>query len=688
MNEKEEENPNSNSNKRIACIECRQQKVRCDAHENYPKPCTRCTKKILECVLQPDFKRTSKRRRMVELEQEMQSLRQSVEYQETTKKKIATGSLLELSNTAVHYTHEPEELPAPLFVPKKKEESPQEPMPSSSSSSSSSKTKDEISNIDYNCQPKSLDNVTLNTETIKNLFHEFVTNYHPFLPVVDVPKGPERIYRQCPSLFWTIMAVASRRYDKDAMLMNRLASLLKNILSEVTISPVTRFVSGESNDPNQFNVASVFTVQAFLIYTMWPPLTSSISADSSWNAAGVAIFSGIRVGLHCPGYSRDFSRVKADKQNYPKINEQTKTWLCCNAVSQTVATVFGFPSFTNFDASVTSACAEDSKIDIPESIRQMTIIQQLENEVEKTLNSNTQDPLGLSELSERLSLVQIMSRKMDELEMKIGKMDDYRRYMLLAARVHLMTYYFLDNGGFSTLQLQKGLVQAYNSALALLYHTDEAAKRNSNFMRYLPGIHVQALWQCTAIIIKVYHSSFAEFVDAARGKDLYFKTVHHLSKASILKHDMAYRGAEIMQQVWQLFEDLARREAASSRISIRTRMAASVFFDILWTMREECGIRSVAPAVLKERNTDNTVPNPQPVYDIPQQTNVQSHSQQPHVNQAGGQSGGQAGPNQQQFDMHLESQFNGMFDWDVDVAWRDVDMMMTDLGFHIDDSLA
>jgi transcriptional regulatory protein LEU3 len=665
------------------------------------------------------------------MEREMEDLRRSVESQEHEKRKIVSGSLLDLSSSAVSGTSRTSEYPAPTFIPKS-----YTPAPDMQTAN--------FSDASLVCEPKMLEGLTIGSEAIRDLFLEFVHKYHPFLPVVDVTRGPEEIHRLCPSLFWTIMAVASRRYDKDKELMMKLAPLLKSCLSDITISPITRY--GGGGDKPNFNLASVYSVQAFLIYTFWSPLTSSMVADSSWSSAGIALFNAVRVGLHCPGYAREFGRVKADNPNYPKISEQIRTWTCCNIVSQTVGTVFGFPSFTSFDASVVSACHHDSEMDIPEQIRQMMSIQHLEHEVEKTLNSNLQDPLGLSELSERLSLIQIMARKLDTLELNIGPLDDIRRFGLLAARVHLMTYYMLDREGISTLQQQKGIIQAYNSSLDLIDHAYKASQRNRNFIKYMPGCYVQTLWQCSATITRVYHSEYAEFVDTTAGKEIFTNCVKLISRASILKHDMAYRATEIMQQLWQIYSSLHRRKKATLKLSVRTRMAASIFFDSVWSMREECGgIRSVAPTVLNQRNnpieededsngsrngsmrpklessssnnataTHVTGPSSQQqsntplgAYPQPQQPPVLPSSgylqynamastagpptpalsatrpvipnpnpvAPPPVPVSAGNTSNETSP----------ENFENIFDWDADMVWRDVDLMMADFGFHAEE---
>ena len=107
------------------------------------------------------------------------------------------------------------------------------------------------------CDTKSLDTVTLSPETIKSLYLEYVEHYHPILPVVDVTKGPERIYKLCPALFWVIMFVSLRRFYEDASLLIQLSPLVKSVLAEIMISPITRYNPFEEDEPI-LNVSSVY----------------------------------------------------------------------------------------------------------------------------------------------------------------------------------------------------------------------------------------------------------------------------------------------------------------------------------------------------------------------------------------------------------------------------------------------
>lgn len=734
--------------KRLACVECRQQKVKCDGTEG--ADCSRCKRKGITCVVQKGFKRTYKRAQLASLEGEMQRLKRVLGEQEQVKKShenlASASSLLDLSNSAIHYAvpvgvDEPEDemlpsrehsamaqeapersedlsearnLPSPKFTPATLSASP----------STSPQTAVEIPTC---VKPKCIHDVTLSVQTVNALFREFVDHYHPILPIVTLNGGPEHIYRQCPALFWTIMLVASRRYAQDDQLLLRLTEPVKACLAEVTISPITRYVASNSQVPI-LNIASVHSVQAFLVYTMWPPVTSSLSADSSWNTCGVALFSAIRIGLHCPGYAKDFGRIKTNPL-YPKISEQIRTWIAANVVSQTVATVMGFPAFASFDSSILSACDPSSSVDVSNELKQMCHLAQLDQQIEQTLNSNAKDPLGLSDCSERLSLISIISKRLDRLEATAVSYDPLRKFLFLSVRVRLYVYYFLDNSDFSDIQLQKGLVQLYNASLEFLDHCTAVCNRDRSFIKYLPGVYVQQIWQTLCVIMKIVNSSLAEFIDINSGKKLFDESLQLLERASILKHDMAYRASEITFQLWHLFANLHKSGRTSTRVNIRTRLSASVFFDCLWTMREECGIRSMAPSVLtqpyRRNSSSQTVkslftnipldpkprlatelpihhPQSQSTYPYPANSSAIDSddssssgkkiiplSSSPSENRAKKlrlNSSSSDGKETPEMDTGAWFDTQGMDNWDLDSIFKDVDSIMNDFGFRADEA--
>lgn len=574
--------------RRLACTWCRQQKSKCDARQQYPNACSRCQTKGLACQLKPDFKRTSKKAKIALIEKEFAELKRNFIGPQTMGDIMKIAPTLATEGIALSVS------PPPPFI---RQMSPIYPHMGSTSPmpeipirppTRGSTVSVQIPDSALICEEKSLDSVTLDPETIRQLFMEYVHHYHPILPVVDLAKGPERIYRLCPALFWVIMFVALRRYDESKSLLLQLSPLIKNILSEITISPITRYNPTEEDEPIM-NASSVYSVQAFILYTLWPPLTSSLSADSSWNTIGVALFQAIRIGLHSSSQilEEDLKNQKPSLQN-SMAQEHLRTWIICNIVSQNIATAFGFPAFVQFDS------LRAQYADIPMSTRHNMEIAHFEDQVAKTLNLNSTTDTGLTHVNERLALIKVLMRQLDELEIKLTfemvDEDGYRKFQYIVARIHLLTHYFLEATKLPLAELSKGLVRLYNAAMSLINHVEMCQAKNKDFMKYLPVVSILNIWQASCIIVKLANSPLKTVIDVDSGKQIYVTAISLVAKASILKHDIAYRASGIMRNMWQLFRSLDDKGLTSFSIKIRSRMAASVFFDCLSLLRDQVGM--------------------------------------------------------------------------------------------------
>lgn len=601
--------------KKMACVECRQQKSKCDAQDVYPAPCSRCSKKKVPCSLQADYKRTYKRAKFQQIEEELEELKKNLN-------QAGVDSLLQQLKERKYQPHElnegraegtpPTELPplrstlggsssfkdspnsdahGPSIL---REVAPFSPTQARQEQEQKYETYVELTDEMLQCTPKQFGDISLSTEQIREVYIEFVHKYHRFLPIVDVEKGPERLYRLSPILFWTIVSVALRHLSTDILMS--LAPLLKSALAEITISPITRYLPSESDEPI-LNVSTVHSVQALLLYSFWPPLTSSLSADSSWNTVGIAIFQAIRIGLNGPGTTNYHVQQQQQTEMAQVLNEHIKTWISCNIVSQTIATAFGYPAFNSFDSSVVGCMRPGTQLKMPKCIKQMVEISHFEDQMAKVLNSNTVDMMGLADATERLPLLKLLCQQLDELEVKLTNegIDDIRKFQILAARVHLLTYYFLDNSRVARFELRRGLVTLYNAALALLAHAGSVSTRDPKFIKYVPGVFVIKIWQASCTVAKLIHSPLNDVLDVGAGRQLYMVAIQLASRASVLKHDMAYRTSGIMRNMWQLFKILQDKRAANLEVTVRSRMSASVFFDCLWMLREQVGMVRLNP---------------------------------------------------------------------------------------------
>lgn len=619
-NYKRESTSGGGRSRKFACVECRQQKSKCDAHDRAPEPCTKCQKKGVPCVLKKDFRRTYKRARNEAIEKRFKELTRTLTNlsSEEILKKIEQeqSALLDGQN----FTKDK--------VKKLKQSRHEETDPQANNQLGSNwiyeldnlQNFKELTPEQLKCTPKTLGDIYMSSEDISELFQEFAKKYHPFLPVVDITKGVEKIYRLSPCLFWVIILTGLRRKSGATELMKKLSNMVKSVLAEITISPIIRYTPSEADDP-VLNVASVYSVQAFLLYTFWPPLTSSLSADTSWNTIGTAMFQAIRVGLNSAEYSKEYATA-----NHDLIGEQVRTWVCSNIVSQYIASSFGFPAYVSFDHTVMNVSRElrgdGEHQGLPNSIKQMAQIAHFENQVINTMNSNPSNALGMVGGEQKQPLLKVLNQQLGQLEVNLQEndLDSIRKFLLLVAKAHLLTYYFTD--AFSThktndndvrmlslseiesnFETKCGLVKVYNASIDLLTHATSMWQADPAVIKYFPGVFVLNIWQSACIICKLVHSSLSSVLDVSMGKKAYQDAVSLTFNASVLKYDMAYRSSGIMRSIWSMFakmhDDWKNSKVSQDEkfandfnlgISVKSRMSVSVFFDCLYILREKCGM--------------------------------------------------------------------------------------------------
>lgn len=627
--------------RKYACVECRQQKSKCDYDGIGTNPCSNCAKNDIHCTFKKDFKRLSKRANTADMERKVSYITSHL----MTNGDMKLNDLYYASTTSHNDTNklsnfnELNNLPMSKFdntlltkeqldILKLEARNPNfiPTIPSNAQYPKLNTPNTTILSPDkLECTPKVLGDISMESAEIADLFQEYASKYHQFLPIVDLSNGVESLYKLSPCLFWVIILTALRHKSGSFGLLTKLSSLVKSVLAEITISPIIRYTPTETDEP-LLNVASVYSVQAFLIYTFWPPLTSSLSADTSWSTSGTAMFQAIRVGLNSAKFSKEYPTT-----NPALINDQIKTWTSCNIVSQIVASLFGFPSYVSFGHgqrdptggkcsytnNVNSDIVNSDIVNInnanellPE-LRQMEQIVHFEKQVQTTLHSNPDNRLGLVDAQEKIPLIMVLSQQLDQLESSLtdsnnGKVsiDNIRYFQLLLARVHLLTYFFIgDTVDKINFESERGLVKAYNAAIALLEHTQIMCNDNSDIIKYFPGVFVLSIWQSSCIVSKLVHSGLNDILDVRRGRIAYQHAIQLTSKASITEYDTAYRFSGIMKSIWNMLKIMFEKEYEQQTLSsdfnltltIKSRMSASVFFDCLYILKEKCN------AVILER---------------------------------------------------------------------------------------
>jgi hypothetical protein len=122
----------------------------------------------------------------------------------------------------------------------------------------------------------------------------FFCHYHHFLEILNPSITPDTCYDKSPVLFWSIISVASRRYEYDITLLGNLKA------------PVSQLIWSTASQPP----LSSFSIQALIIMSMWPFPTDTQWKEPSFMLMSMAKSAAMQNGFHQPEAMQDFLRVK------------------------------------------------------------------------------------------------------------------------------------------------------------------------------------------------------------------------------------------------------------------------------------------------------------------------------------------------------------------------------------------
>ncbi|KAH9892948.1 hypothetical protein F4778DRAFT_748969 [Xylariomycetidae sp. FL2044] len=426
-----------------------------------------------------------------------------------------------------------------------------------------------------------LEHVRLTDQDVQGLFQEFFTFYHPFLPFLNPNQTPDLFYQQHALLFWTIIAIASRRYHAKP-----------SILTELSGGPLSRLLWSTVGDvPNSY-----FVVKALCLLCTWPLPTSTTTADPTHILCGVMMKAATGIGLHRPNHTQDFSRVSVEL-NKDQLHDRVTTWAVCNIVAQSIGTGYGQPASTLYDWTLATRPGEDGPFTLSPELEARLRIERFSDKVSKEMYSNASDPRGVAGDDHRAMLMRVYRRDFQELQASIlsQHLSPIVDAHLRAAAVHLRLAGFFDSsttpGYMDDLM---GLWRAISSFLDLLFEDS-----NRQILLYATNYIQQMLVAAGFALLKLMRSFFAKTIDFDRGRTLFHNTIDAIRSTSVLNNDLQWRLAELMVQMWNGAridnnpkhsfhdDDNALLIDDSLQLKVRCRHSMSLVFDSIWRWREE-----------------------------------------------------------------------------------------------------
>lgn len=553
-----------------ACNECRQQKLRCDVVQDPFTNCSRCTRLRLECKIESNFKRVGKRSKHAEMEKQIERLKRCLQ------KAQAQGFAVE----------DEEELDSPITT------SGMYSTPATKNSQSFMGSDEAVSSLLHLKQGGSyptsriayeLEGVGLTEDSVNSLFSEFFGCYHPYLPFLNQGQSPEQYNQQHPLLFWSIVAVAARRYAPDTRLLAQLSVPLSRLLWQ-TVGEV----------PNNH-----YVVKALCLLCMWPLPTSTTSTDPTHILCGVMMKAATGIGLHRPSHSQDFSRVSVDL-NKEQLHDRVTTWAVCNIVAQSIGTGYGQPASTLYGWTLAIRPGEDGPFTLSAELEARLQIERFCDKVSKEMYSNASDPRGVAGDELRSLLTRVYKREYGELSVSILSQQSLSPIVnlhLKAAGLHLRLAAFFDS--YSTPGYMDDLLGLWRAAVAFLdlvfeLESPTAENISPGFLRYATNYILQMMYAACFTLLKMLSSFFAAEIDFEKGRQLFHRTIQAIRTMSVVNNDLPWRLAEMMVQMWNGARVESRSQNAqktaldgSLELKVRCRMSMSLVFDSIWRWRED-----------------------------------------------------------------------------------------------------
>ncbi|KAK4174280.1 hypothetical protein QBC36DRAFT_313094 [Triangularia setosa] len=561
-----------------ACNECRQQKLRCDVVQDPFQGCSRCNRLKLECKIESNFKRIGKRSKHAEMEKEIDKLRRAVQAAK------AQGFTVEDDDEAIH-----SQLQSPVVASQYTHTRNPSLMGSDEAVSSLLHLKRGGS---YTIPriARELDDFRITEEHESLLFSQFFNYYHPFLPFLNPNQTPDQYYQQHPLLYWSIVAVASRRFLPDPTILTKLSG------------PLTRYLWTTIGEVPQ----SYYVVKALCLLCTWPLPTSTTSSDPTHILCGVLMKIATGIGLHRPNHINDFSRVAVELNN-EGLHDRIKTWAVCNIVAQTIGTGYGQPASTLYDWTLAVRGGESGLFSLGPELEARLQIERFCDKVSKEMYSNASDPRGVAGDEHRAMLMRVYRREFNELQASIlsQSLSPIINLHLRAAGLHLRLAGFFDSSKTPAyLDDLMALWRATTSYLDYILDGDSQCPqeyqyqvRDSYFLQYATNYIQQMLVAAGFALLKLMRSFFAKQIDFERGRNLFHGAIRAIRTTSVVQNDLNWRLAELMVQIWNgaridaispSFQANDNPEIDDSlQLKVRCRHSMSLVFDSIWHWREE-----------------------------------------------------------------------------------------------------
>ncbi|KAK9233921.1 hypothetical protein V1525DRAFT_391961 [Lipomyces kononenkoae] len=537
--------PRASARKKTACAECRQQKMRCDGDPGTldPPACTRCRRLKIPCVFSAPFRRTHKRKRLQELEEETTALK----HQLLSASPAAPGNHIHVS-----------------WIPTARTIRHNEP-----------------SADNYPTLSRTIDGLELASGIIDDCFELYFKNYHSLLPILDPSVSPNAFYEHASFLFWVVVSIGSQRYTRQPSLTRTLALPVTQLVLQSTIvrtKPIER-------------------MKALILLLNWPFPTGPFYRDPSFVLGGTLFHMAMHCGLHAPTFSQDFSKPYRNLPEHELV-QRAEMWAYVVITYQRTCSSSGQANLASFEIYNEQTHFKALLEKLPVTLRIQIQISNIISRAHKTLldlgllsmtpqQERTMDALLKGFNTELDSLENLASLSTDQVQDVIPYADFssvWDRLYIACARQDLAVMHFYKSA--TTLDAQSCMLifNATSSVLEQVRSLNRDYSLHRTCSRFLLTVTLLSL----ASMARILKGPFAGYLDQTRGYDLFDAGVHFARSCSVQKGDFAERCSALAERIWKS-KSVFRNPDGTINITlrVRNRLSCGPWHDAVKCWKEE-----------------------------------------------------------------------------------------------------
>ena len=269
-----------------ACTSCRQVKLRCDAREKAPAPCSRCEQSNLECKMDPHFKRIPARRQLEDVAKGLKDMQAAlgIEPNHTGPRNLSDY---------IRRSHRPDLRQMPLPGPGYQASISDDSLTSEDYIPASASINFYALENENEVGVWTLEDVSFNAKEIRILFKHFDETHYKHGPFLEPCTSLHAYYKNSELLFWTVTMISCYLFSEYEGFYWRLLPHHRKLLS-------TKMME---------NRVTLSTVHAMLCMATWTYPVSTEYDDMTWMLCGAAIHTAMIMGLHKPGHSHEYSMI-------------------------------------------------------------------------------------------------------------------------------------------------------------------------------------------------------------------------------------------------------------------------------------------------------------------------------------------------------------------------------------------